>query len=116
MIEDQVAPKRCGHTKGKTVVGREEAYSRVRAACDARQARLDEGADILIMARTDARAGLGLEEALERCKEFRNIGADITFLEAPQSEEEMRRYCNEVDGPKLANMLEVGAACLFARQ
>ncbi|CBJ25471.1 carboxyvinyl-carboxyphosphonate phosphorylmutase [Ectocarpus siliculosus] len=104
MIEDQVAPKRCGHTKGKTVVGREEAYSRVRAACDAR----DEGADILIMARTDARAGLGLEEALERCKEFRKIGADITFLEAPQSEEEMRRYCQEVDGPKLANMLEFG--------
>lgn len=67
----------------------------------------DEGADILIMARTDARAGLGLEEALERCKEFRKIGADITFLEAPQSEEEMRRYCQEVDGPKLANMLEV---------
>lgn len=59
------------------------------------------------MARTDARAGLGLEEALERCKEFRKIGADITFLEAPQSEEEMRRYCQEVDGPKLANMLEV---------
>lgn len=59
------------------------------------------------MARTDARAGLGLEEALERCKEFRRIGADITFLEAPQSEEEMQRYCQEVDGPKLANMLEV---------
>lgn len=67
----------------------------------------DEGADIVIMARTDARAGLGLEEALERCREFRKIGADITFLEAPQSEEEMRRYCQEVDGPKLANMLEV---------
>lgn len=67
----------------------------------------DEGADILIMARTDARAGLGLDEALERCREFRKIGADITFLEAPQSEEEMRRYCDEVDGPKLANMLEV---------
>lgn len=59
------------------------------------------------MARTDARAGLGLEEALERCRKFRRIGADITFLEAPQSEEEMRRYCQEVDGPKLANMLEV---------
>lgn len=67
----------------------------------------DEGADILIMARTDARAGLGLEEALERCREFRRIGADITFMEAPQSKEEMERYCREVDGPKLANMLEV---------
>lgn len=59
------------------------------------------------MARTDARAGLGLEEALERCREFRRIGADITFLEAPQSTDEMRQYCKEVDGPKLANMLEV---------
>lgn len=67
----------------------------------------DEGADTLIMARTDARAGLGLEEALERCREFRKIGADITFLEAPQSVEEMKRFCQEVDGPKLANMLEV---------
>lgn len=64
------------------------------------------------MARTDARAGLGLEEALERCKEFRRLGADITFLEAPQTEEEMRRYCQEVDGPKLANMLEVHPAAL----
>lgn len=67
----------------------------------------DEGADIVIMARTDARGVLGLEEALERCREFRRIGADITFLEAPQNEVEMRRYCQEVDGPKLANMLEV---------
>ncbi|CAM9398885.1 unnamed protein product [Discosporangium mesarthrocarpum] len=104
MIEDQVAPKRCGHTKGKTVVGREEAYSRIQAAVDAR----NEGADIVIMARTDARAGLGMEEALERCSEFRRIGADITFLEAPQTVEEMRRFCAEVDGPKLANMLEFG--------
>lgn len=73
----------------------------------------DEGADILIMARTDARAGLGLEEALERCREFRKIGADITFLEAPQSVEEMQRYCQEVDGPKLANMLEVSLLLLL---
>ncbi|CAN0052651.1 unnamed protein product [Ascophyllum nodosum] len=104
MIEDQVAPKRCGHVRGKSVVGREEAYSRVRAACDAR----DEGTDIIVLARTDARGALGLEEALERCREFRRIGADITFLEAPQSKEEMQRYCQEVDGPKLANMLEFG--------
>eukprot|EP00904_Undaria_pinnatifida_P006572 jgi/Undpi1/3044/HiC_scaffold_15.g06420.m1 len=104
MIEDQVAPKRCGHTKGKSVVGREEAYNRVRAACDAR----DEGQDILIVARTDAREAHGLEEALERCREFRRIGADITFLDAPENEDDMRRYCKEVDGPKLAIMLEFG--------
>lgn len=76
-------------------------------SCAAVAKTRDEGADILILARTDARAGLGLEEALERCREFRKIGADITFLEAPQSIEEMKRYCTEVDGPKLANMLEV---------
>jgi 2-methylisocitrate lyase-like PEP mutase family enzyme len=104
MIEDQVMPKRCGHTAGKAVVSRDEALLRVRSAVDAR----DEGADILIMARTDARAVLGLEEALARCKGFAAAGADITFLEAPQSEAEMRAYCEMVPGPKMANLLEQG--------
>lgn len=104
MIEDQMAPKRCGHTQGKAVVNREEAAMRIRAAVDARNA----GDDILIMARTDARAVLGLEEAIARCRLFRELGADITFLEAPESVEEMRRYCAEVDGPKMANMIEYG--------
>jgi 2-methylisocitrate lyase-like PEP mutase family enzyme len=104
MIEDQVMPKRCGHTAGKAVVSRDEALLRVRAAVDAR----DEGADILIMARTDARAVRGLEEALARCRDFASAGADITFLEAPQSEAEMRLYCDTVPGPKMANLLEQG--------
>jgi 2-methylisocitrate lyase-like PEP mutase family enzyme len=104
MIEDQVMPKRCGHTAGKAVVSRDEALLRVRAAVDAR----DEGADILIMARTDARAVRGLEEALARCRDFASAGADITFLEAPQSEAEMRIYCDTVPGPKMANLLEQG--------
>jgi 2-methylisocitrate lyase-like PEP mutase family enzyme len=104
MIEDQLAPKRCGHTQGKAVVSREEAAMRIRAAVDAR----DAGDDILIMARTDARAVLGLEEAIARCRLFRELGADITFLEAPESVEEMRRYCAEVEGPKMANMIEYG--------
>lgn len=56
------------------------------------------GADILIMARTDARAGLGMDEAIYRCQKFRELGADITFLEAPESVEEMERYCREVCG------------------
>lgn len=104
MIEDQVAPKRCGHTRGKQVVERDEAYRRIKAAVDER----DNGSgDIVILARTDARV-LGIDEAIERCRKFREIGADWTFLEAPQSEEEMERYCREVDGPKLANMLEFG--------
>jgi 2-methylisocitrate lyase-like PEP mutase family enzyme len=104
MLEDQVAPKRCGHTEGKSVVGREEALTRIRAAVDAR----DAGADILIMARTDARGCISLDEAILRCRAFREIGADITFLEAPLNEDEMRRYCTEVEGPKMANLIEEG--------
>jgi len=105
MIEDQVAPKRCGHTRGKLVVGREEAVQRVKAAVDAR----DEGADILILARTDARSVIGLEEALERIRLFVAAGADIVFLEAPQTVAEMQAFCDAApDTPKLANMLEGG--------
>jgi 2-methylisocitrate lyase-like PEP mutase family enzyme len=104
MIEDQVAPKRCGHTRGKHVVSREEALARVRAAVDARE----EGADILVMARTDARFGHGFDEALWRCQAFRDLGADITFFEAPHSESEMQRLCAEISGPTMANMVEEG--------
>lgn len=110
MIEDQVAPKRCGHTKGKQVVGFDEACMRVQAAVDAR----NEGADILIMARTDAREGLGLDEALRRMGEFQKIGVDILFLEAPQSREEMQRFCDEISGPKMANMVEQGKTPVLA--
>jgi 2-methylisocitrate lyase-like PEP mutase family enzyme len=104
MLEDQVAPKRCGHTEGKSIVDLDEALTRIRAAVDAR----DAGSDILIMARTDARACAGLDEAIRRCRMFREIGADITFLEAPVDEDEMRRYGAEVDGPKMANLIESG--------
>jgi len=104
MIEDQLAPKRCGHTRGKEVVDRDEACARVRAAVEAR----DEGADIAIMARTDARAGLGLDEALERARAFSALGADILFVEAPTSEAEMKRVCAEVPGQHMANMVEGG--------
>ena len=71
MIEDQVQPKRCGHTKGKQVVDREEAYRRIKAAVDARQRC---GQDIVILARTDARGVHDLDEAIERCKMFRKLG------------------------------------------
>lgn len=109
MIEDQVMPKRCGHTAGKEVVERKEALRRIKAAVDARE----EGADILIMARTDARASLGLEEAIERCKAFFDTGSDITFLEAPQSEAEMRTFCENVSGHKMANLIENGKTPLL---
>ena len=104
MIEDQLAPKRCGHTRGKEIVNRSEALARIRAAVDAR----DQGADILIMARTDARATDGMDEALWRMQAFADLGADILFLEAPQNEAEMRLFCQRIPGLKMANMLEEG--------
>ncbi|EIJ41014.1 PEP phosphonomutase-like enzyme [Beggiatoa alba B18LD] len=104
MLEDQLAPKRCGHTKGKQVVSRDEAFTRIRAAVDARE----EGHDILIMARTDARETEGLEEAIFRTQTFVELGADITFLEAPRSIAEMQHYCQQVQGYKMANMVEQG--------
>ena len=110
MIEDQVAPKRCGHTRGKRVVGRDEALGRIQAAVDAR----DEGADILIMARTDARATDGFEEALWRVRAFADIGPDILFLEAPRNEDEMRAFCDGVPGHKMANLVEQGDTPLLA--
>jgi 2-methylisocitrate lyase-like PEP mutase family enzyme len=110
MIEDQVAPKRCGHTRGKAVVERGEALARIRAAVDAR----DEGADILILARTDARATHGLAEALWRAAAFADLGADILFVEAPESEAEMAQICRTVPGRHLANMLEGGTTPLLA--
>ena len=112
MIEDQLAPKRCGHTGVKEVVERDEALGRVQAACDAR----DEGADILIMARTDARTTHGLDEALWRMRAFAEIGVDILFIEAPQNEAEMQTFCDALPGPKLANMLEEGITPILPPQ
>lgn len=103
MIEDQVAPKRCGHTPGKAVVDREAAFDRIRAAVDARAE-----ADILILARTDARHEHGLAEAVERAARFAALGADILFVEAPKTEAEMRTVCAELPGPKMANIVEGG--------
>ena len=109
MIEDQVAPKRCGHTQGKQVVDRAEAFARIRAAVEARAG----GADIVIMARTDARATHGLDEALWRLQAFVDLGADILFLEAPRDEAEMCAFCDALPGPKMANMLEEGVTPLL---
>ncbi|WOI09730.1 isocitrate lyase/PEP mutase family protein [Thalassospira lucentensis] len=104
MIEDQLAPKRCGHTKGKEVVGRDEAFDRIKAAVDAR----DAGADILILARTDARHQHGLSEAIDRAAKFAELGADILFVEAPKTVAEMRTLCAALPGPKMANIVEGG--------
>lgn len=112
MIEDQIAPKRCGHTRGKEVVNREEAMMRIQAAVDAR----NEGADILILARTDARATVGLDEAISRARGFHEIGADITFLEAPETISEMEKYCTSVPGLKMVNLIESGKTPILPHQ
>jgi 2-methylisocitrate lyase-like PEP mutase family enzyme len=108
MIEDQRAPKRCGHTRGKEVVSRGEARARIRAAVDAAEECRAEGGDILILARTDAAAPHGLEEALWRAQDFEATGADLVFVEAPRSEEEMERVCAATRLPNLANLVEGG--------
>ena len=104
LIEDQIAPKRCGHTPGKDVVSREEAFDRIQAAVDAKA----DGADILIMARTDANHTHGIKEAINRAQVFHEIGADILFVEAPKDIHEMQRICSEVPGCKMANIVEGG--------
>lgn len=88
----------CGHTKGKSVVSRGEAYARIQAACDAR----DEGQDIFVMARTDALI-LGWEEAMTRALEFKRIGVDAVFVEALPDRASMERCVKELDMPVFAN-------------
>ena len=104
LIEDQLAPKRCGHTPGKDVVSRDEAFDRIKAAVDSRE----EGTDILIMGRTDANHTHGLEEAIHRGRRYKEIGADIIFIEAPKTREEMEIICREVPGCHMANIVEGG--------
>jgi 2-methylisocitrate lyase-like PEP mutase family enzyme len=111
MIEDQVSPKKCGHTRGKQVIGRDEARMKIRAAIDARR-----DADILILARTDARAVHGFDEALNRCRDFETEGADIIFLEAPENELEMRRFCQAMRKPCMANMVPGGKTPILPPQ
>ncbi|OJJ61837.1 hypothetical protein ASPSYDRAFT_170071 [Aspergillus sydowii CBS 593.65] len=103
MIEDQTWPKRCGHTKGKSVVPRGEAYARIQAAVDAR----NEGQDIFILARTDALIH-GWDEAMTRAKEFKRIGVDAVFVEALPDRESMQRCVQELGIPTFANIIEGG--------
>lgn len=109
-IEDQEFPKKCGHTPGRRVVPIEDAVRRIRVAAQARSSR-----DFLIVARTDARTSLGLDEALRRGEAFVEAGADVLFVEAPESEEEMRRIGLSFDVPLLANMVEGGRTPVLSR-
>lgn len=103
LIEDQVWPKKCGHYGGKReVIARAEAKLKIRAAVEA---RAEAGADILILARTDARSAIGFDEAMARCADFAAEGADIIFAEALENEAELRDFGARFKQPKLANMM-----------
>jgi 2-methylisocitrate lyase-like PEP mutase family enzyme len=104
-IEDQEMPKKCGHTPNRRVVPLADAVKRIEVAVESRRS-----ADFLVIARTDARTGLGMDEALKRAKAFARAGADILFVEAPESEDEFKRVGAELSGSAklLANMVPTG--------
>jgi methylisocitrate lyase len=107
-IEDQVLPKRCGHMDGKKVISSDDMARKVGAALAARS-----DPETLIVARTDARAPLGLDEALRRATLYRETGADLTFVDAPESVADLQRISAEVPGPKVVNMSESGKTPLL---
>ncbi|WP_431514045.1 isocitrate lyase/PEP mutase family protein [Variovorax sp. DAIF25] len=110
-LEDQIAPKRCGHFEGKAVISTEEAVSKIKAAVDARQ-----DPDLLILARTDACAVLGFEAAIERAQKFAEAGADILFVEAVTSAEQIRALPQRLDRPQLMNMVIGGKTPVFGAE
>lgn len=102
-LEDQTFPKRCGHFTGKDVVPTEEMTAKIRAATDARR-----DPDTVIIARTDARAVHGLDEAIRRATAYREAGADVLFVEAPRSEQELAEVTATVGGPQVVNLVQGG--------
>ena len=103
-LEDQKWPKRCGHMKGKDVISKEEYVEKLQSAIDARSSK-----DFIIVARTDARAIEGLDKAIERGNYYKKIGADVIFVEAPKSLNEMKIIGKSINAPLVANMIEGGA-------
>ncbi len=110
-LEDQEFPKKCGHTPGRKVIPLEDMILKIRVAADTR-----DSSDMLIVARTDARTTLGLDEALRRAEAFAKAGADVLFVESPESEEEMRTINERFDLPTLANMVEGGRTPVLSKQ
>ncbi len=102
-LEDQVMPKKCGHTEGKLLVSKEEMVQKIKAAVDTRK-----DPDFLFVIRTDAIAVNGIEDALDRAKAYEEAGADVIFVEAPQNVEQMKRITRAFKVPLLANMVEGG--------
>lgn len=109
-LEDQEFPKKCGHTPGRRVIATEEMARRIRVAVESRTSP-----DFLVIARTDARTALGLDEALRRGEAYAKAGADVLFIESPESEEEMRRIGRAFDLPLVANMVEKGRTPVLSR-
>jgi 2,3-dimethylmalate lyase len=107
-LEDQIWPKRCGHMKGKQVIPLEEHVKKLKAAVEAKGDN-----DFYIVARTDSRQALGLDEAIKRGRAFKAAGADAVFIEAPESKQEMNEISRQVPGPLVANMLERGVTPLM---
>ena len=106
-LEDQIWPKRCGHMQGKDVTTHSEYTEKLGAALDARQSK-----DFVVVARTDARATLGLEDAIQRGVDNYKTGADVIFIEAPLSISEMKQIGSSINAPLVANMIEGGATPL----
>ncbi|MDO8692594.1 MAG: isocitrate lyase/PEP mutase family protein [Sheuella sp.] len=109
-LEDQEFPKKCGHTPGRRVIPTEDMVRKIRVAAEARESK-----DFLIIARTDSRTTLGLDEALRRAEAYAKAGADILFVESPESEEEMRKIGASFDVPLLANMVEKGRTPVLSK-
>jgi 2-methylisocitrate lyase-like PEP mutase family enzyme len=107
-LEDQEFPKKCGHTPGRRVIAPDDMAKKIRVAVEARG---DD--DILIVARTDARTAHGLDEALRRAEAYAKAGADILFVESPESEREMEKICATLELPLMANMVEGGKTPVF---
>ena len=103
ILEDQSWPKKCGHMEGKSVISNEEHVEKIKAAVHARG-----DSELVIIARTDSRATHSLEEAIRRCKNLEESGADVIFIEAPQTEEEIRTIGKEIKLPMLINLIEGG--------
>ncbi len=107
-MEDQEFPKKCGHTPNRRVVPLEDMLRKIEVAVDSRKSD-----DFLIIARTDSRTGLGIDEAIRRGKAFAKAGADVVFVESPESEDEMKKVSDEIDAPLFANMVNGGKTPLL---
>jgi 2,3-dimethylmalate lyase len=110
-IEDQEFPKKCGHTPGRKVIPLEDMVQKIRVAVETR-----DSSDFLIVTRTDARTDLGLDEALRRGEAFAEAGADVLFIESPESEEEMAKICASFDLPLLVNVVDGGSTPVLSKQ